>query len=146
MAHSGLFDIAANMSDARFKGEYYGKQCHEEDFDKCIKRANLMGVKKFLFASGYIEDGVDSYNLSLKSDDFYATVGIHPCRSLEPFKGIGKRDEIEEASLEVKQKLLAEYIAKIDKMLGKSEHKSKFIAVGECGLDYDRFEYAGKAE
>jgi len=28
-------------------------------------------------------------------------------------------------------------------MLSKSE-PGKFIAIGECGLDYDRFEYAGK--
>ena len=42
--------------------------------------------------------------------------------------------------------MLAEYITKIDDMLCNSEHRSKFIAVGECGLDYDRFEYANKAE
>lgn len=99
MSHTGLFDIAANLSDARFKGDYYGKQCHQDDFNQVIKRANLMGVKKFLFAAGYIEDAIDSYNLSLKNDDFYATVGIHPCRALEPFKSIGSRAEIESASL-----------------------------------------------
>lgn len=27
-----MFDIAANLSDERFKGEYHGKQAHPEDF------------------------------------------------------------------------------------------------------------------
>ena len=56
-----------------------------------IKRAILLGVRKFLFAAGYIEDAIESYNLSLKSEDFYATVGIHPCRALEPYKSLGSR-------------------------------------------------------
>lgn len=60
-----MFDIAANLSDERFKGEYYGKQAHKDDFDKVIERANLFGVKKLLFAAGYIDDAKISYNLSL---------------------------------------------------------------------------------
>ena len=31
-----MFDIAANLSDERFRGEYYGKKSHQEDFDKVI--------------------------------------------------------------------------------------------------------------
>ena len=81
-----MFDIAANLSDERFIGEYYGKKCHTADFDKVIERANKFGVKKFLFAAGHITDARASHDLSLKSDDFYATVGIHPCRALEPYK------------------------------------------------------------
>ena len=42
--------------------------------------------------------------------------------------------------------MLDQYIAKIDEMLGSMDQKQKFVAVGECGLDYDRFEYAGKEE
>ena len=91
LSHTGFFDIAANLSDDRFKGKYYGKDCHPADFEQLIKRANLFGVKKFLFAAGFIEDAKESYHLSLKSEDFYATVGIHPCRALEPFKSLGAR-------------------------------------------------------
>ena len=74
------------MSDDRFFGKYYGKQCHEPDFDKCIERAKMFGVHKFLFAAGYIEDAQISLDLSKRSDNFYATIGIHPCRALEPYK------------------------------------------------------------
>lgn len=144
-SHTGFFDIAANLSDDRFKGKYHHKQSHEADFDQVIARANEFGVKKFLFAAGYIQDAVESYSLALRDENFYATVGIHPCRALEPFLAIGKRAAIEHASPEVKQKCLDDYIAKIDDLLSNQE-KPKFVAVGECGLDYDRLEYASKEE
>ena len=96
-------------------------------------------MRKFLFASGYLHDAEDSYNLSLKSEDFYATIGIHPCRANEPFLSLPK-----EATLEEKQKALTEYYAKMEEMIQTVEKKEKFIAIGECGLDYDRFDYADK--
>ena len=43
-----------------------------------------------------------------------------------------------------KKDIVDRYIGKIDKMLSTAERKDKFIAIGECGLDYDRFEYADK--
>jgi TatD DNase family protein len=55
-----------------------------------IERANKFGVKKMLFAAGYIEDAKISYQLSKRSEHFYATVGIHPCRALEPYKSINQ--------------------------------------------------------
>lgn len=88
-----LFDIAANLSDDRYKGIYYGTKHHDPDFDIVIKRANDYGVRKFLFAGGYIKDALDSYNLALKSNDFYCTIGVHPCRAVEPFKNHEHLDE-----------------------------------------------------
>ena len=35
-----LFDIAANLSDDRYKGVYYGSKLHDADFDIVIKRAH----------------------------------------------------------------------------------------------------------
>ncbi len=40
--------------------------------------------------------------------------------------------------------MLSKYIDKIDEVLSTSDQKEKFIAIGECGLDYDRLEYADK--
>ena len=51
-----MFDIAANLSDDRYKGEYYGGKLHEPDFDLVIKRANEYGVRKFLLGVGYYHD------------------------------------------------------------------------------------------
>ena len=145
MSHLKLFDIAANLSDDRYKGMYYGTKLHDSDFDLVIKRANQYGVRKFLFAAGYIHDAQDSYNLSLKSEDFYCTVGVHPCRAQEPFKDYKK--DIEEHDIKddlSKEEIIARYISKIDEMLNNAEKRDKFVAIGECGLDYDRFEYADK--
>ena len=133
-----LFDIAANLSDERFKGEYYGKKCHEPDFDKVIERANMFGVKKFLLAAGYIEDAKTSYEMSLKSEHFYSTVGIHPCRATEPYKQLEPT-----ASKEQREVALKSYFREIESILEKSQ-PGKFIAIGECGLDYDRLEYSDK--
>lgn len=88
-----------------------------------------------MFAAGYIEDAKLSYDLSLKSGDFYATIGVHPCRANEPFKHSKNEDP---------QKVLTKYFDDIRNILRNSEHKGKFVAIGECGLDYDRFDYADK--
>lgn len=34
-----------------------------------------------LFAAGFIEDALTSYNLALRGPDFYSTIGVHPCRA-----------------------------------------------------------------
>lgn len=62
-----IFDIAANMSDDRFFGKYYGKQAHKSDFDQCMQRARDFGVSHYLFAAGYIEDAKISMDLCEKT-------------------------------------------------------------------------------
>ena len=61
------------------------------------------------------------------ADDYYCTIGVHPCRANEVFKDGGS---------------LPEYLARIEKTIDSWEHKHKLIAIGECGLDYDRLDYA----
>lgn len=53
-------------------------------------------------------------------------------------------DEILITDSSERETLLRDYIRLIDEMLNTKERKDKFIAIGECGLDYDRFEYADK--
>jgi TatD DNase family protein len=76
-----LFDIAANLCDEKFKGIYHGKKYHEDDTEDVIKRAHNFNVEKMLFASGSIDDLHDSYSLASKGNDYYTTIGIHPCRA-----------------------------------------------------------------
>jgi TatD DNase family protein len=104
-------------------------------------------VRKFLFSAGYIKDALHSYELSLKSTDFYCTIGVHPCRAREPF--IEYEKTLSEGTEEAKEtqspdEVIAKYFKEIDEILEKSARKDKFVAIGECGLDYDRFEYADK--
>lgn len=83
-----LFDIAANLSDASFRGIYGSKQYHKPDFEQIIQKSKNWGVQKLLFSAGHLEDAQISYDLSLKDPNFYATIGIHPCRANEPFKDL----------------------------------------------------------
>ncbi len=76
-----FFDIAANLADEQFYGNYYNKKWHEDDHDSVIKRANDNGVDKFLFTGGYYEDTIKSLKLCKKFTGGYTTVGIHPCHS-----------------------------------------------------------------
>ena len=105
----------------------------------------MFGVNKFLFAAGYLEDATISLELSKKSDDFYATIGVHPCRALEPYKGKIPQEAKDSTSLgeEERMNLLNDYFEKIDQFIAAAP-KGKIVAVGECGLDYDRFEFADK--
>lgn len=129
--YRSLFDIAANLCDEKFQGIYNGKKYHKSDVDFVLKRSHDYNVKKLLFASGHIEDAHISYELSNKSSDYYITIGTHPCRASE-------------AEVECKDdKSFDEYyMKKMYELITK--YKEKTIAIGECGLDYDRFHYSIK--
>ena len=45
-------------------------------------------MKKFLFAAGYTADALESLKLCEGSTDYYATIGVHPCRATEPGQDI----------------------------------------------------------
>ena len=92
------------MSDERFEGKYYGNQKHASDFTKCIERANMFGVRKFLFAAGYLEDARISLDLSSRNENFYATIGVHPCRALEPYKARLAEGATDGTTIEVEER------------------------------------------
>ena len=50
-------------------------------------------MDKFLFAAGSLDDAIISRELSLRSQNFYTTIGIHPCRALEPYKSLLPTDQ-----------------------------------------------------
>ena len=95
----------------------------------------MFGVRKFLLAAGYREDARISYEMSLKSEHFYSTIGIHPCRATEPYKKLKEPEQ--------RQQALESYFKEIQSFIEQSQ-PGKIIAIGECGLDYDRLEYADK--
>ena len=81
-----------------------------------------MGCDRFLLAGGRVKDTIRSNELSEYYEGCYTTLGVHPCRSAEV------------APASFAEELWTHYEAM----------KSKIVAIGECGLDYDRFNYADK--
>ncbi len=72
--------------------------------------------------------------------------GVHPCRAREPF--IDNDKLIEEGKADMldlsADEIISRYLKKMEHFYEQSAHKERYIAIGECGLDYDRFEYADK--
>ena len=50
--HFKFYDIAANLTDSQFSGEYYGKQHHPDDREEVINRARQYGCDHLLIAAG----------------------------------------------------------------------------------------------
>jgi TatD DNase family protein len=122
-----LFDITINLSDPMFKGIYREKSCHPNDLNDVVRRAVACKVNKFLLTGTNLESSKLVETLSRKINSFY-TVGIHPTHANEfkkDFEGI--------------RSLLNE-----NKLLEIKDQR--IMAIGECGLDYDRLYFAGKEE
>ncbi|XP_011407800.2 PREDICTED: putative deoxyribonuclease TATDN1 isoform X2 [Amphimedon queenslandica] len=120
-----FIDIGANLTDPMYQGVYYGKNCHPPDLDSVLKRSYETGVEKIIVTGGSLSDCKDALQLSLNEDHLYTTVGVHPTRcgdfETEP------------------QKHLSELLN-----LAK-ENRKKVVAIGECGLDYDRLHFCDKS-
>ncbi|XP_031397505.1 putative deoxyribonuclease TATDN1 isoform X3 [Punica granatum] len=125
MATVRMIDIAVNFTDGMFKGIYNGKQCHAPDIVTVLNRAWTAGVERIIVTGGSLEESREALAIAETDGRLYCTVGVHPTRCKE-FEDSGDPENHFQALL-----LLAK----------EGKRKGKVVAVGECGLDYDRLHF-----
>eukprot|EP00760_Papus_ankaliazontas_P007848 PhM_4_TR13561/c0_g1_i1/m.38681/K03424/tatD; TatD DNase family protein len=125
-----LFDIGANLTDHQYQGKYNhsDKATHEPDLEVVLRRAAAADVGTILVTGGNAEESLEAIALcrAMSSTDIggiklHSTVGCHPTRCTEFLKHRDGPD----AYYEQLRKTIA-------------ENRDVVLAIGECGLDYDR--------
>ncbi|KAJ7706355.1 hypothetical protein B0H17DRAFT_1036873 [Mycena rosella] len=122
-----FIDVGVNLTDPVFRGSYYGKQKHEDDLNALLERARNAGVSGMIITGTSLGESQEASTLA-KELDFFCTVGCHPTRVGEFDKFMGGADA---------------YLAALDKLVASNlQGKGRTVAIGECGLDYDRTHFA----
>jgi len=117
-----------------YDGEYNGKSKHPPDLEVVLDRAIGAGLSRIIITSGDLATFHQSVKMIEAFKDagkyeslLYTTCGVHPTMAGE-FESDGKDPKAHLQSL-------------IDAAL---LHRSKIVAVGEFGLDYDRLHFCDK--
>lgn len=119
-----LCDIGVNLTDPVFRGIYRGRRKHEDDLPGVLERARNAGVAAMLVTGGNLEESAAALELVAAHEGCYSTVGVHPTRCGE--------FEAHPEGAEAYMGALADLIRR---------GAGKVVAVGECGLDYDRTQF-----
>lgn len=124
-----LIDIGANLTDPMFKGIYNSSQKHQNDFDSMLNRARENGVEKMIITGGSLSDSEEALKIADLHENLYSTVGCHPTRCSEfDNHNLGRQG----------------YLDKLFELASSPANKSKVVAIGEIGLDYDRLHFCPK--
>ncbi|CAH1163608.1 unnamed protein product [Phaedon cochleariae] len=122
-----FIDIGANLTDAMYTGVYNGSMKHESDIQEVLKRSWDAGLCKIILTGGNVQESKKALELAQNEDRLYCTVGCHPTRC-------GEFEENGESP--------AGYLEQLKNLI--SVGKNKVVALGECGLDYDRLKFCSK--
>lgn len=141
---SRFIDIGANLTDPVFRGIYnHGeKRVHIDDLCVVLERAWNYGLEKIIITGSSLEDSINALNIAMDncttinpSPRLYSTVGCHPTRTSEWHKDTINTSNEYDSYLESLRRLLH------DNLYGPHP---LVVAIGECGLDYDRLEFSPK--
>ncbi|KAJ2656868.1 hypothetical protein IWW48_004792 [Coemansia sp. RSA 1200] len=122
-----IIDIGANLTDPVFRGKYRGKQAHDDDLGIVLQRARAAGVERMMVTGGSLHESKEAIDLCRQHQELFATAGCHPTRTSEVDGHPGGADA---------------YFAGLRDLI--LSNKDKVVAVGECGLDYDRLHFSDK--
>ena len=78
--------------------------------------------------AGNLEESKNALDFVDRDNRLFSTVGVHPTRC----------NEFEDEKYEF------DYLDELIKIAKKGVQKGKVVAVGECGLDYERFKFSDK--
>ncbi|KAG0169775.1 TatD DNase [Apophysomyces sp. BC1034] len=112
-----------------FRGVYRGKHAHADDFDLVLQRAKNAGVQKLIITGTNLQESREAMDMTRFADQdqfLYSTVGCHPTRC----------DEFEAYA--------DGPLAYFEALLEIAMTKKNIVAIGECGLDYDRLQFCPK--
>lgn len=121
-----FIDIAANLTDDRFQGNYNGTHRHAPDLSSVLSRAESAGVVRIMVTAGTLAQSNEALKVCETSPHLFSTVGVHPTRATEM-----KPDPVK----------YCDQLLDVIKYGGR-----KVVAVGECGLDYDRTQFCSKED
>ena len=155
-------DIGANLTDGMFRGEYHGKKVHREDLARVLLRARDAGVETVVVTAGTLEEAEEAVRLaetrdprggsgdvsvaaaseSARTPALFTTAGVHPTRC-DAFEDSGDAEAYFERLVAFATRHKRERDAHGDAG-EKSGVFGRVVAVGECGLDWDRTQFCAK--
>lgn len=121
---SRFIDIGANLTDPVFTGIYRGSAKHPNDFAQVLERAWDCGMEKIIITAGTLDEAKRAIEICRTSPRLFTTVGVHPTRC----------NELEAGG--------ESYLTDLLELI--SANRDKIVAVGECGLDWDRLQFCSK--
>lgn len=121
MSQFRFIDIGANLTDPIFHGIYHGKQAHADDFDDILQRSFDGGVDRIIITGSDLKESRRALHMAQTNERLFCTAGVHPTHATSLEHGGDK------------------YFHDLLELF--SEGKGKIVAVGECGLDYDRLHF-----
>ncbi|KAG9160441.1 hypothetical protein Leryth_008830 [Lithospermum erythrorhizon] len=146
-----MIDIAVNLTDGMFKGIYNGKQYHVADIQAVLSRAWRAGVDRIIVTGGSLEESREALAIAEMDARLFCTVGVHPTRCKE-FDESGDPENHFQALLSLAKEGIQKGKSCVHPTFSFSSLlcvylflsyfvSNKVVAIGECGLDYDRLHF-----
>lgn len=119
-----------------FRGQYRGKQVHADDMLAVLRRSKEAGIDRALVLAGSVHElnEIRTFPSSLSGVQLFGTCGIHPTRCSEVESGGGVDAAIAHFRSVLKQQ----------QQQHRNPNALPIVAIGECGLDYDRLQFSPK--